>query len=180
MPRSAWSEQLKIAVPSAPRATNAPGSSRRTVAAPKKAQLWRVPVVIRMPIVPCGPPGVRFPRATTFIEPLSRRTTPRTSENELGASRLVKVKLAIIPCLVVHPGIPAPAGAKTADGDACSAEKTSMVMPPGVPVAGSSGLPTAGNGKLGSRDTKRSRSTPLAERFRTTRVPSIGCSRATA
>src|SRR5258707_7216727 len=56
-------------------ATNRPGSSRRTLPAPKNAQFRSEPVLIRTPMAPCGAMnGTPTPRAITLMRLPSLRT----------------------------------------------------------------------------------------------------------
>jgi hypothetical protein len=95
-------------------------------------------------------------------------------ENASGAARFRKRCVLGVPGFAVHPGSPLPAGAVSVAPVGSAVEKTSTSMPPGVPVPGSSALPTGGKRKAGSLERNTSFSRPLAERLSRSFVAAIG------
>jgi len=158
---------------------NVPAWSLRIAVPVKRAQFRIPPVVIRMPSAPCAMArGSPASFATSLIVFPWRSRAIRTGEIPPGARPLWNLYRGVVPVSAVHPGSPAPAGMPSA---ACPAfcEKSSMVAPPGLKVAGSSGPPIEGKTKLGSRETKTSLALAPARRSMSF-WPSIGRSTADA
>jgi hypothetical protein len=156
-PRLAVEQSVRLAA-LARVAMNAAASSRRIVLGAKSAQKRRLPIVMRTPTGPSGPPSgspVAVPRRRTTLPCFNR--IERTVELPPGADLFTNSYETGLAAWIFHPG---------ADGTSSVAapafgENSSMTTPPGVPVLGSSALPTAGKGNAGSRLTKPSFSCPL-------------------
>ena len=156
-------------------ARNEPAWSRWIVPAPKTAQLRSVPVVTRIATEPWGPASAKPIAAPVTLSCLPcLSTTTLSGDGAAGAFEFVYLKESTLLSVTFQPGLPTPGGAMKDGRVARFRENSSTFRPPGVPLAGSSALPTAGNAKVGSFDWKTSFSLPDDERRSWSFFPVMG------
>src|SRR5262249_53698437 len=174
-------EQAGMGGASALAARKEPASSRRIVPGPKTAQLRSVPVVTRMATVPCAPASARPVAAAPTLSclPCFSMTTFK-GDGPAGAAEFEYLKESMLASTTFQPGFPTPAGAASTGRAGSFCEKSSTRRPPGVPVAGSSALPTAGNAKVGTVDWNTSFPLPDDDRRSWSFFPLIARSSAAA
>jgi hypothetical protein len=134
-------------------AMNALSSSRPIVVASNRAQLRRVPVVMRMPTAPKGPVD-KASLALIFMRPVLLQKCDADDGDAAWRARVLELVRGGRPRVDRPARVPGARGDRERQGALVLGEEIDR-RPAGVPAAGSSGLATAGKRKAGSRERKK-------------------------